>query len=218
MTLFEEISGMLTEISAEDAYAKFYNKVPKEEFDKIVNAYGKFDAFVKFILKGLMEDLLSTEECLEIIEKYKALENKARIMISDKIKSNEYTTPDDLIYDLDHQDELVKNTKSGLSKNGYAVLYENENWILTCTFTYEANHKYFGHTQWCTASDRMGRFDGYVYFKRYSLIHNAALFQITSKKNKNEVYQAQVDADLHFDEICDIYDNRVTYSELKEKV
>ena len=207
---------MLTEISAEDAYAKFYSKIPKDDFDKIVNFYGKFDSIVKFILKGIMTWGMSTDECISILAKYKALNNKARIIISDKIKKNEYSDIEEFIDDINNEENLIKNTKSGLSKNGYEVLYKDENWILTATYTYEANHKYFGYTHWCTASDRLGSYDGYEYFLEYT--NGEALLQITNATNKNETYQLEATKQgrhLEVSQICDIKDTSMDFAELK---
>lgn len=217
MTIFDLIvEDVLNEISPEQAYENFYNKLPREDFDKIVSANGKFDGLVKFLLGEYMENNTTCEECIGLIKKYKSIENNVRIAISNKIKGKEYDSIDELIYDLTHTEEITRLSKSSLIKNGYEEIARIGNWILTATFTYEANRKYFGYTQWCTASDRLGNYDGYEQFVYYTVDSIGALIQMTSEKDKNITYQMQITKFGTFGQICDVKDNSMSSLDLKK--
>lgn len=208
------VEEVLNEISPEQAYDNFYNSIPREDFDKIVEANGKFDALVKFLLGEYMKKNTTLEECLELVKLYKTIDNKARITVSDKLKKKDYESIDELIYDLTHTEEITRFSKSSLIKNGYEEIARIETWILTATFTYEANRKHFGYTEWCTASDRLGRYDGYEQFLYYTVDTNGALIQITNEKNKNATYQIQIKNSGRFGQICDVKDNPMSYIDL----
>lgn len=217
MTIFDLIvEDALNEISPEQAYDNFYNSIPREDFNKIVEANGKFDALVKFLLGEYMKDNTNLEECLELIKVYKTIDNKARITVSDKLKKKDYESIDELIYDLTHTEEITRLSKSSLIKNGYEEIARIGNWILTATFTYEANRKYFGYTQWCTASDRLGDYDGYEQFVYYTVDSIGALIQMTSEKDKNITYQMQITKFGTFGQICDVKDNSMSSLDLKK--
>ena len=213
MTIFDLIvEDTLNEISPQQAYENFYSSIPREDFDKIVNAFGKFNAFVKLLLKFVINNEISTEECLEIISNYKKLDNNSKIIITNNIKNNAYTNADDLIYDISHTEDIVGETRVGLVNNGYDIIGKTEHFIITVTSTYEANAKYFGHTSWCTASDRLGRYDGYEQFLNYT--NNSALYQITSTTNDKIAFQIQIYRNGHFGTMCDIEDDSVDIDEI----
>ena len=106
---------------------------------------------------------------------------------------------------------------------GLVELYEDDRYKVTCTTTYEANRHFFGNTSWCTASDRFGRYDGWIYFLEYvfdltsgdvedeyeNLLTDytveAILVQVLDKTN-NETYQIQLMADCEAGQICDSKD------------
>lgn len=200
------VEEVLNEISPEQAYDKFYNSIPIEDFNKIVEANGKFDALVKFLLGEYMKENTNLEECLELIKVYKTIDNKARITVSDKLKNKDYETIDELIYDLTHTEEITMFSKSSLIKNGYEEIARIETWILTATYTYEANRKHFGYTEWCTASDRLGNYDGYKQFLYYTVDPDCALIQITNVNDKKVTYQIRVDEAGILRTICDVSD------------
>lgn len=217
MTIFDLIvEEVLNEISPEQAYENFYNKLPREDFDKIVSANGKFDGLVKFLLNEYMEKNTTFEECIELIKAYKSIDNKARITISDKIKKKEYESLDEFIYDLTHTEEITRLSKSSLIKNGYVEIARLGNWVLTATLTYEANKKHFGYTQWCTASDRLGNYDGYMQFKNYTIDSDSSLIQLTNITNKGETYQLQINKFGNFGQICNVKDNSMSGADIKQ--
>lgn len=156
--------------------------------------------------------------------------------VKTKFDKGEYKSPTDIIRDIDF---FVKNgvmTNKSMQKMGYVILYDDEKEKLTYTTTYEANHHYYGHTKWCTASDRMGRYDGWLYFLYYTLNSidytnvndlkdaylegkleseeaSSTLFQYINKQN-NKTYQLQVLKAGQVKQICDEEDQVKLLGEL----
>lgn len=164
------VESVLNEISAEDAYNKFYNFMDKKLFDQVVMANnGKFDKLVRFLMDAIKEDKICCQDACVILREYNNADNEVRMAVKTKFDKGEYKSPTDIIRDIDF---FVKNgvmTNKSIQKMGYVILYDDEKEKLTYTTTYEANHHYYGHTKWCTASDRMGRYDGWLYFLYYTL-------------------------------------------------
>lgn len=77
--------------------------------------------------------------------------------------------------DISEIQDLVSQYTKGIqnvnkiTSDGYIEMYKDENVIITCTLTYEANCHYYGHTKWCTASDLLGEYDGYKMFIQYTV-------------------------------------------------
>lgn len=230
MGLFENIvENVLCEISANDAYEKFYSKIPKETFDKIVNAYGgKFDAFIKLLLNGIIDgSLTDINNILYCIKEYKALENKVRIYISNKIKNKEYSDANELFYELKNAAEgnIQIVSPKELYSNGLVNVAENATWKITCTLNYQASHHFYGNSRWCTASDRFGKYDGFEYFSKYitDLIGEwndddwdkeekkaiCCLVQFVNKQDISKTMQAQMDLYGNVKTICNFADDEV---------
>lgn len=71
------VESVLNEISAEDAYNKFYNFIDRNEFNQIVTANkGKFDKLVRFIM-----DSIKANEIDSFIEKAKKIKNNDLFII-----------------------------------------------------------------------------------------------------------------------------------------
>lgn len=222
------LESVLNEINAEDAYNKFYSSINIDDYNNLVSAYGgKFDSIIKFILNCIKSGDCSVDEALGFISKYrdKNLPNQIRIEINNKTKSGEYENFIDIEEDLN---SMLKNgvaTLKTYQEEGYTVLYDDERYLLTCTTTYAANHHYYGNSKWCTASDRLGRYDGWMYFLRYTLnsndafdnypdIENLTPFCILAQfvdKFKKQTYQMQV-GNTGFGQICDFEDNSIDTS------
>lgn len=226
MGIFNNIvENVLTEISANDAYEKFYSSIPRKSFDEIISAYGgKFDGFIKLLLQGLIDgDFKDNSKILYCISAYKKLDNKYRIHISNKIKNKEYADAIELFYD-------IKNAESGqiniisyksLYENGLVVLFENDEWKITCTTNYAASHHFYAKSSWCTASDRFGRYDGFIMFSEYitntttenesmdsKIKATACLMQFINKQKLSESIQAQLNSKGVMC-ACDFKDNEI---------
>lgn len=219
------VESVLAEISAMDAYDKFYNNLSKENFQKLVGFYGKFDNLMKAILKSVMEDGGNFSPAFDFVKRYKEAPNEVRIEFNKKFKNGEYEDLLDMKQGLDDIQENGVDTLKSMQNGGYIELYNDEEYLLTCTITYEANHHYYGNSQWCTASDRLGRYDGWKYFLRYvfneddiedyypdldNLIPQiyTVLIQFIDKQ-KDKKYQAQVYSNCEFGQVCDFKDDSV---------
>lgn len=232
------VESVLNEISAEDAYAKFYSIIPMEEFNGLIAAYGgKFDTLIKTIFNGIKSRLSSViepnrkvvcselcQEAKEFLADYKKAPNEVRIKFNQNLKSGEYEDVLDMKQGLK---ELLANgvdTVKSIQNLGLVTVIDDDNYRLTCTATYEANHHFYGKSRWCTASDRLGNYDGWEYFVEYVFdidadiiddIENfnidkhppvASLVQFTNKKT-NKTYQMQLFGDASVGQACDFEDD-----------
>lgn len=228
------VESVLNEINADDAYNKFYNFMDKNEFDQVVMANnGKFDKLVRFLIDGIKENKICYQDACVILREYNNADNEVRMAVKSKFDKGEYQKPTDIIKDIDF---FVKNgvmTNKSVQKMGYGILYDDDYEKLTYTTTYEANHHYYGHTQWCTASDRMGRYDGWIYFLYYttdmqsideikdryldgwltSECAESALFQYIHKIDK-KTYQIQISKSNLIKQICDENDISQSFDNL----
>ena len=224
------VESVLNEISAEDAYVKFYSNIPRNVFDELLSIYGgKFDFLFKFVLNNIKEapTIIIFDYAKTFLNMYKNAENNVRMEFLKRLKNGEY---DDLADAVNGINEIQKNgvsTTKTMQKDGYVELYNDNNYLLTATLTYEASQHYYGKSKWCTASDRFGRYDGWYYFLSYIFrldyvrsdkIYNnlgtsmypleCVLVQFTDNK-KNKTYQSQVGKDNFYGQICDFADNSV---------
>ena len=171
MNLFETITKeILLEISADDAYEKFYSSIPREDFDKIIASNnGKFNALVKILLNGILDKTIFKKDAIETLNLYNSLENKFRIFVSNKIKNKEYDSVNDLISDVycASNGKINVITQKELYSNGFIKISEDEEYIATCTTNYASSHHFYGDSKWCTASDRFGQYDGFEYYSKY---------------------------------------------------
>ena len=183
MGLFNMVlEGVLNEIRAEDAYNRFYSSIPKEDFIKITGGEENIDKFIQFFLNCVRDGKSTVDEVVEAITAYKSADQLIKQKIKNKVSSGEYEDAAEVTYDVKYFSSggAVLSRKK-FAKEGYIKLGENERWICTCTTNYCANNHYFGSSHWCTASDRMGRYDGYRYFKSYGPASNCALIQFRWK-------------------------------------
>ena len=169
MRLFNMVlEGVLNEIRAEDAYNRFYSSIPKEDFIKITGGEENIDKFIQFFLNCVRDGKSSVDEAVEAINAYKGADQLVKQKVKNKVSNGEYEDAAEVSYDVNYFSSggAVLSRKK-FAKEGYIKLGENERWICTCTTNYCANNHYYGSSHWCTASDRMGRYDGYRYFKNY---------------------------------------------------
>lgn len=221
------VESVLNEISAEDAYNKFYSDLPRDEFNSLLEIYGgKFDLLIKAILKSIKEE--SNGENLselfinarKLLQHYKSVQNEVRIKFNQNLKNGEYDDVLDMEQGLNELSSQGVDTSKSFQKNGLIMLIDDENYRITCTTTYEANHHFYGKSKWCTASDRFGRYDGWKYFLVYvygfdiDLVDEigdfnfnkhtpvASLVQFTDKA-ENKTYQIQLFSNAKVGDICD---------------
>ena len=172
-TIYESI---INEISAEDAYNRFYSSIPREDYDKILDGDPAPDKFVQFILNCVRDGKNDANEAAGAIKLFKSADALVKQNILNKFRAGEYDDVFDIISDIRYFSEgggIVSRKK--FAKEGYIKIKENERWVATCTTNYMANNHYFGNSHWCTASDRMGRYDGYRMFVNYTLDHGSSI-------------------------------------------
>ena len=174
------VESVLNEITASLAYEKYYNKIPSDQFFNLVQYYFgkkgdtgnfdrenlKFDKMLTFIFNAILKGD-KIYDAQKFIDKYKSVKNEVRIAFLNEFRSGKFDDITDMIYRLEELEKNGVTTLSSFYKNGLIVFYKDEEWTVTCTTTYSANHHYFGHTKWCTASDRLGNYDGWLFFQRY---------------------------------------------------
>lgn len=227
--MFDQIvESALNEISAEDAYNKFYKTLPRDAFFELVNMYGKFDNLMKFLLNSISKDKNTFKDAEFFIDKYKKADNDVRIRFNQNFKNGEYEDITDMMYGIDSISKSGVDTTKSIQAYGLVKIYEDDDYLLTCTTTYEANHHFYGDSSWCTASDRFGRYDGWKFFLRYICDDDdmqshyeeeeitpdwveCVLVQYIDKKN-NRKFQIQIDGDGSANQICD-YKDRSRYME-----
>lgn len=223
--------SVLNEISAEDAYNKFYSNIPKNTFDTILNAYGgKFDAVIKFIFNNIRDyedSFMIRDNALKFIKLYKSSENNVRMEFLKRFKEGQYEDIADAINGINEIQKEGVSTAKTRQNEGYVELFNNSKYLLSATLTYEANQHFYGHTTWCTASDRFGRYDGWYFFLAYvfdvdyvredSVYDNLGTSKYPLKcvlvqfvdKEKNKTYQAQLFNNGAYGQICDEKDESI---------
>lgn len=175
-------NGLITEIRAEDAYNRFYNKMPKEDFYSILGGKEDVDKFYRFFLDCVRDGKSETSDAINAISDFKESDQLVKQSVLNKINTNAYEDCDSVIADIDYLScGGAILSKNKFAKQGYFKIKEDDKWVATCTTNYLANGHYFGNSHWCTASDREGRFDGYHYFKRYTINDNGILIQFSWK-------------------------------------
>ena len=223
MSLFSTIfEGVINEVKAEDAYNRFYSQMPKEDFEKITGGEPEIDKFVQFLLNTVRDGISSVDEAAQANKEFKTADPLVRQNILNAFRSGEYESAQEVLVNLQYLKEGGFINKKKFAKEGYVKVAENDEWLVTCTTNYMANNHYFGHTKWCTASDRMGRFDGYLMYKRYGQDGYSLLMQFTKKGTNNETYQAEVDGvsqgSIKVSTICNIEDEQISLNDLKRIV
>ena len=233
------VESVLNEISAEDAYVKFYSDIPKNMFNELLTMYGgKFDFLFKFVVNNLKESPISStfNYAKSFLSLYKTIENNVRITFLNRLKNGEYEDLVDAIQGIKDIQEQGVSTVKTRQNEGYVEIYNDDKYLLTATLTYESSQHFYGKSKWCTASDRFGRYDGWYYFlsyifsveyvrsnniydnlgtKNYPLV--CILVQFTDK-TKNETYQAQVDKNGNIGQVCDFEDNSVDNEEFEQQI
>ena len=223
MSLFNAIfESVINEVKSDDAYNRFYSSMPREDFDKITGGAPEIDKFVQFLLNSVRDGLSTVDEAAQANEEFKAADPLIRQNILNAFRNGEYETANEVLINLQYLKEGGFINKNKFAKEGYIKVAEDDNWLCTCTTNYMANNHYFGHTKWCTASDRMGRYDGYLMYKRYGHDGNSLLIQFTRKGTKDETYQAEIDfleqGEIYVNTICNIQDDSISLNDLKMKV
>ena len=214
--------SIINEISAEDAYNRFYSSIPREEYDKILDGDPAPDKLMQFILNCVRDGNATTEEAVDAVKKYKSANELVRQNVLNKFRAGEYEDLLDMTSDISYFSSggAVLSRKK-FAKEGYIKIKETEKWLMTCTTNYTASNHYFGMSHWCTASDREGEYDGYKMFLRYTDVDtkeingdSSVLFQF---KWKGTVINDENDPEP-LDEEYDFNNGRMDTSDFDEKL
>ena len=178
-TIYESV---INEISADDAYVRFYSSIPREDYDAILGGDPAPNKFMQFFLNCVRDGYSDKEEAIQAIQAYKSADNLIRQNVKNKVDAGEYADAADVIGDI----EYLSNggaivSKKKFAKEGYIKIKEDERWLVTSTTNYLASNHYFRTSHWCTASDREGRYDGYKMFLRYGEYSDSVLIQFKWK-------------------------------------
>lgn len=204
------LEELLTELSGDEIYQKFYSKIPYEDYVKIVSIdpqtnivdgkivkIGKYTKlFLVMYLKGTlqMEDTVKASEYIGYVYKYNI-----------PLEINQIQSIGDL-YNL-IKDYIVKDTKDlgqilkVLDTTEYKVLHNGKDWYIFQPLT-EKSSCYLGvNTQWCTTwgphsinkdvKDRDSQFDNYS--------RRGPLYIIINKSDNNIKYQFHFESGQYMD-------------------
>lgn len=204
------LEELLTELSGDEIYQKFYSKIPYEDYTKIVSIdpqtkivdgkivkIGKYTKlFLVMYLKGAlkMEDAVKASEYIGYVYNHNI-----------PLEINQIQSIGDL-YNL-IKDYIVKDTKDlgeilkVLDPSEFKVLHNGKDWYIFQPLT-EKSSCYLGvNTQWCTTwgphsinrdvKDRSSQFENYI--KR------GPLYIIINKSDNNIKYQFHFESGQYMD-------------------
>ena len=225
--------GLLSEITAVDAYAKFYQgKIPKNVYDTVMSDAPQMtplhkltlDYLVEGYAKGSYKDQL--EFANEVVRFWTNANNEARQYAVRICKNNEEsfkTNGERQFYYfaavLRQLMAMKTHSENSYNKRGFEALYEDDCYRITCTKSYASSVKNYGKSHWCTASDQFGQYDGHEMFRSYT--SNGILVQFDCKGNPNGSYQAQYVVSgrkIVPNAICDWYDNPVDVEDVEDSL
>lgn len=216
------LEDLLNELSGEEIYKKYYNKIPYDDFVNLISAdpqtvvdgdSGKIQRMGKYskLLVGLyqkgglqIEDLDKAKEYLGYVYQHKIPLDLGKI----KELGDLYNVI---------KDYIAKDTKSlgeilkVLSKDEYKVLHNGENWFIFQPLTEKASCYLGVNTEWCTTwgpySLNKKHKDRGNMFSRYS--PQGPLFIMIDKKNSDHKYQFHFESNQYMDRD----DKRINVSE-----
>lgn len=148
------------EVSIDYLYDKKYNDIPREVFDKVLDADPKYNGkqpsnYTQWMVNLIRKNELKSEDIYKVKEYLPLLiQNKNRIEKKDinQIKSVQdlYATVKKF---MERPDENMSNSAMQKEiKKGAKKVYEDEEWIVIVPETKEASCYYGKGTQWCTAA------------------------------------------------------------------
>ena len=220
------VESVLNEITATDAYTKYYSDLPKEEFFGLANMYGKYDNVLKMVMDCIRDGYNTFADGRVFIEKLSKADNNVRMEFLKSFRLGEIDNIDEADAYIDMISESGCESDKSLYTKGLLVLSDDEESTITCTATYAANHHYYGNTHWCTASDRKGNYDGWAMFLNYvfrgkyvmsdygrgelncDAITDCLIQYVDHKTGK--IYQFQMDKRCTIGEMCDEEDVKLS--------
>ena len=187
----EQMNYILTEaMDIDDIYTKYYNTIPREEFNQIIQADPTFNPqkpnkigkYSKWLLKLYgtnnlkLEDLYKATQYLTIFEKYKRRIQPNDINMFRNLPSLYNAVEPYLEGDAptSHQDEIRRQKEEGAD-----IIYNSSDWEIIIPKTWEASKLYGANTQWCTASRESDN-----WFNSYTKGGNNLYINIDKRNNR----------------------------------
>ena len=186
-------------MSPDDIYAKYYNDIPREVFDKAMESdptsrSGKAGRYVKWLINRYKTgnwDPNDSERTKRILSMFTNFHGTGL----DK-DINRYRSIQDVENAISGSDRT--ETQKEKKRSGADKVYEDDTWIIVIPRTEEAAKLYGANTKWCTAADKDNMF-GY-YNERGPLYINI---------NKKTGRKYQFFFSKHKDEYMDELDTKV---------
>jgi hypothetical protein len=214
--LLRETLTLLTEISVQDAYQRFYSDIPQEDYQKIIaatkNSPEVLSPEAKWVLNlykrkspRLMEDLykLHNERGEGYLDIFNRLKDTRRVT-GPESDLNRYKSISELgaftnQFDIEDvwmdANERKKNSMRPefiRAKDDIAKSYEDDKWLIVIPKSYEASCYWGDGTEWCTAYK-----DSRNYYDQYT--SDGQLF-ININKQTGEKYQFHFESESYMDE------------------
>lgn len=204
------------EISAADAYRKFYStKFSEQEFSSLMNGSRTMTPLHKHAL-DIMSFTGWNQELCDLVQKVWNMGNDARAYAIEMCPKNK-VTKEDAEYQKTLLERILTNTlgmkghtEAQFADNGLYKVNETDDVLITCTTSYSASKKYYGTSHWCTASDIGGKYNGFEMFCKYTGLDEdysisedyAILVQFVNKKDNEKTFQLAVYDNGDPDEAC----------------
>lgn len=206
------VGRLITEISTVDAYERFYKgKVSDSVWNTLMSGVTNMTPFHKAVLDIIVKNggeysafTLATHAAEAWNKSIKGQQFLTNIAKDGYKVFDDGTALDEFLIRFINKKYY---SEAEYIDNGLVKLYEDEQWLITCTTSYSASKKHYGDTHWCTASDIFGRYNGFDMFKSYVLDDSdAILIQFANKSDRTLTFQAEYRGKEGFGTICDYYD------------
>lgn len=188
---------LLTETSLEDIYTKYYQDIPWQTFNTIIEldpttVNGRMGKYSKWLLniyrKGTFKegDFNEARQLLPIYEKYKNI-----IQVKDVMSLNSMSELYNVVQPyMSGNKATSKSDATRKVKEGAEKVYEDAEWIIVIPHTEEASKLYGANTRWCTAAENNNMFDYY---------NNQGTLFINIRKYDGEKFQFHFETDSFMD-------------------
>lgn len=210
---------LLKEISANDAYTRFYaDKIPEEQYRKVMTGAPTMTKLHKRVLDIIALTGWDEEMVTYLVKLWTTGSNDAKAYAIDMMPDSKLSnTPNSdgrswnavqMVNFLKRTLNMRTHTEGGFVKNGLYTILSNDDVLITCTTSYAASTKYYGDSHWCTASDLGGKFNGFKMFGDYvglsddTYHERSILVQMVDKHDRNNSIQMAVTEDDEIDSAC----------------
>jgi len=217
--------SLINEISSKDAYERFYRgKIAPDAYEELMKGTANMTPYHKLCLDRIVARWKTADENWRENKPYAIFVARAAKVWNDaslearqiivRLCKEDYDfffkKGGEMFSYLERYSKMKYKTAREYEDGGLVVLFESPAVRITCTTTYSSSCHFFGKSHWCTASDRMGNYDGFDYFKQYTEV--GPLIQFYNKENEFNSYQVNFNIETMLPEsICDWMDSRADY-------